>query len=72
MEGCEQAGVWEASMRLACTLLYSEREIDGDSPVGATIRRLTRMSDWSWRISHAHDLQPVYIFVKRRRRGIRC
>lgn len=64
--------VWEASMRLACTVFYSEREIGGDSAVGTTIRRLAQMSDWSWRISHAHDLQPVYIFVKRRRRGIRC
>lgn len=64
--------VREASIRLACTIFYSECEIAAESVAGGTIRRLARMSDWSWRISHEQDLQPVYVFVKRRRRGTTC
>lgn len=63
--------VGEASMRLACTIFYSDCDIDVDSAAGRTLRRLADMSDWAWRISHAHELKPMYIFLKNRRRGVR-
>ena len=64
--------VSEASMRLACTIFYSERDIDPESVCAKTLDRLTQMSDWSWRISHDRHLPPFYIFLKHRRRGNRC
>jgi hypothetical protein len=61
--------VSEGSMRLACTVLYSERLIDPDSECATTLRRLAGMANWGWRISHDSELSPVYIFLKHRRRG---
>lgn len=63
--------VHEASMRLACIVFYSEREIAPDCPAAETLRRLTGTCDWAWRISHDRDLMPAYVLLKRRRRGLR-
>ena len=60
--------VAEASMRLACTVLYSDQKIDAGTAAGRTLRKLAGMSDWSWRISHDGGLPPCYVFLKRRRR----
>jgi hypothetical protein len=71
-EAWKDAGVLdpaEGTMRLACTIFYSETEIDVESDCARTLRRLGSMSDWSWRISHSGDLPPLYVFFKHRRRG---
>lgn len=62
--------VTEGSMRLACIVYYSEREIAADSQVNATLLRVARSCDWAWRISHSRHLHPVYVLLKRRRRGV--
>jgi hypothetical protein len=63
--------VSEGSKRLACTIFYSDKEIEDDTSCAKTLERLADISDWSWRISHQGDLTPLYVFLKQRRRG-RC
>ncbi len=63
--------VAEASMRLACTVFYSEHEIDLETSAGQTLTGLAERSDWAWRISHDGDLPSVYFLFKQRRRGNR-
>jgi len=63
--------VTEASMRLACIVYYSHREIVSGSPVDVILGRVARACDWAWRISHSRHLHPAYVFLKRRLRGVR-
>jgi hypothetical protein len=59
----------EGTMRLACTIFYSESTIPRRTECAMTLDRLTRDSDWSWRITHNEGLAPMYILFRRRRRG---
>lgn len=61
--------VAEASMRLACTVFYSQSELAAGSDARTTLERLASRSDWAWRISHDRDLPPVYFLFRRRCRG---
>lgn len=63
--------VTEASMRLACVIYYSDREITAESLARRTLLRLAGRCDWAWRISHGDHLYPVYILLRQRRRGVR-
>ena len=60
--------VAEASMRIACTVFYSQSELAAGSNARKTLDRLASKSDWAWRISHERNLPPVH-FLFRRRRG---
>ncbi len=61
--------VSEGSKRLACAIFYSDKEVDDGTECARTLKKLSTMSDWAWRISHQGDLAPLYIFLKQRRRG---
>lgn len=63
--------VSEGSKRLACTIFYSDKEVDDGTDCAETLKRLAAISDWGWRISHKGELAPLYVFLKLRRRG-RC
>ena len=63
--------VREGSMRLACTVLYSDHDIQADTICASTLRRLAGVADWGWRISHAGELPPFHLLLKRRRRAVR-
>lgn len=61
--------VGEASMRVACTVFYSQSELAAGCDARTTLERLASKSDWAWRISHDRHLPPVYFLFRRRRRG---
>ena len=62
----------EASLRIACTIFFSEKAVSPEWPCERRLSLEMKRTDWSWKVSSdVEGLHPLYVLFDVRRRGRR-